>query len=253
MKATTLATITALALGVSGLCLHAQDNNPPPRPGSSSNSGNGQGRPPGGFEEGGGPGGQGGPGGPGGQGGGRDGFRPPEHPLMTALDTNHDGIIDADEIAHAVESLKKLDKNHDGKLTPDELRPAGAPGGRGREMGQGQQGRPGGAGGPPGEAGGQGGPGGATQRGGGNVDFVTKLMQYDKNGDGKVTKDELPEQLQWVLDRADTNKDGAIDRQEAEAFAKKTSQSGGQTGTRRPSPPGGAQPSTTPSRPPIDQ
>ncbi len=43
--------------------------------------------------------------------------------MINALDTNHDGIIDADEIAHAVEALKSLDKNHDGKLTPDEYRP----------------------------------------------------------------------------------------------------------------------------------
>ena len=47
----------------------------------------------------------------------------PVSPMINALDTNHDGIIDADEIAHAVEALKSLDKNHDGKLTPDEYRP----------------------------------------------------------------------------------------------------------------------------------
>jgi hypothetical protein len=58
-----------------------------------------------------------GPGGPGGQ-------RPPPSPLFEALDLNHDGVIDADELAKASESLKKLDKNGDGKLTPDELRPA---------------------------------------------------------------------------------------------------------------------------------
>ncbi len=59
---------------------------------------------------------------------GRQG-RPP-NPLMEALDTNHDGILSAEEIANAPASLKKLDKNGDGKLTQDELRPARRPAGR---------------------------------------------------------------------------------------------------------------------------
>lgn len=68
-----------------------------------------------------GPGGQrGGPGGPGGAGGGH---RPPPNPLFEALDLNHDGVISADEIAKASDSLKKLDKNGDGQLTHDETRP----------------------------------------------------------------------------------------------------------------------------------
>jgi hypothetical protein len=46
---------------------------------------------------------------------------------MDALDANHDGIIDANEIANAPAALKKLDKNGDGKLTPDELRPQRPP------------------------------------------------------------------------------------------------------------------------------
>lgn len=71
-------------------------------------------------------------GGPGGQGG--PGDRRRVMPLIDALDLNHDGIIAADEIAKAGESLKKLDKNGDGKLTTDEYeppRPGGGPGGPG--------------------------------------------------------------------------------------------------------------------------
>ena len=49
---------------------------------------------------------------------------------MTALDANHDGTIDATELANAAAALKTLDKNGDGKLIEDELRPAGGPGGR---------------------------------------------------------------------------------------------------------------------------
>lgn len=68
----------------------------------------------------------------GGQGGpGMGGHRPPPTPaIIRALDANHDGVIDADEIANASAALKTLDKNGDGKLTPDEFmgpRPAGKP------------------------------------------------------------------------------------------------------------------------------
>ena len=41
--------------------------------------------------------------------------------IVAALDANHDGVIDADEIANASAALKTLDKNGDGKLTPDEF------------------------------------------------------------------------------------------------------------------------------------
>ena len=44
-------------------------------------------------------------------------------PLVVAtLDANHDGIIDAGEIANASQALKSLDKNADGRLTGEELR-----------------------------------------------------------------------------------------------------------------------------------
>ncbi len=52
---------------------------------------------------------------------GPDGKRPVP-PIVAALDTNGDGIIDASELANASASLLKLDKNGDGKLTPDEYR-----------------------------------------------------------------------------------------------------------------------------------
>jgi arylsulfatase A-like enzyme len=50
---------------------------------------------------------------------------------VNALDRNKDGVIDADEIAKAAESLITLDKNGDGKLSADEYR-AGPGGGGGR-------------------------------------------------------------------------------------------------------------------------
>jgi hypothetical protein len=106
--------LLTLAVGATTCLLNAQDANPP----------QGGQRPPGR---------EGGPG----------GMRVP-NPVIEALDLNKDGTIDADEIAKASESLKKLDKNGDGKLTPDEFRPQ-RPGGRG---GPGGQGGPGGGGAP---------------------------------------------------------------------------------------------------------
>lgn len=61
---------------------------------------------------------------------GSSSFIGPPDPLIAALDTNHDGIIDSNEIANAPAALKALDKNGDGKLTQDELFPP-PPGGWG--------------------------------------------------------------------------------------------------------------------------
>jgi hypothetical protein len=45
------------------------------------------------------------------------------HPVLAALDADHDGEISAWEIDHAAAALKKLDRNHDSYLTADELIP----------------------------------------------------------------------------------------------------------------------------------
>ena len=98
-------------LGAFALATNAQDNNPP------------QDGPP--------------------KGGGQDmrGQRPPLPAIVKALDANHDGVIDADEIANASAALKTLDKDGDGKLTMQEAmgpRPqmrGGRPGGQGRSPG----------------------------------------------------------------------------------------------------------------------
>lgn len=110
MKTTTKTILAVLALSASALIVNAQDAGGP---------------------SGGPPGRQGGPGnGPEGMHGRR---MPPPSLLMEALDTNHDGIIDSNEIANASAALKKLDKNGDGKLTPDELRPQRRPRGEGQD------------------------------------------------------------------------------------------------------------------------
>jgi len=113
-------------------------------------------------------------------------------PLMLALDTDRDGEISAEEIKNAVAALKKLDRNGDGRLSREELRPQ------------------------------FGGPGGPGQPGPGAESFVERLMAQDKNGDGTVSKEEMPEWMQQrMLERVDTNQDGAIDKAEAQAAAER--------------------------------
>lgn len=120
-----------LALGTTALVAQPQNNNDGPPPG-------------GGFGRSGGPGGLSGP--------PMRGQRPPVPAIVSALDANHDGVIDETEIANASAALKSLDKNGDGKLTPDEFmgprpqRPGGSgygPGGPRRGLGRGPGGNPG--------------------------------------------------------------------------------------------------------------
>jgi hypothetical protein len=54
---------------------------------------------------------------------------------MTAIDTNKDGVITAEEMKNAAKALATLDKNKNGKLDQDELLP---------QFGGGRFGRPGG-------------------------------------------------------------------------------------------------------------
>src|ERR1017187_4834649 len=94
MKVSRMFGTTVLAVGLGARAVFAQgEGGPPPQ-------GGGEGGPPGGHHR-----------------------RPPPSPLVEALDVNHDGVIDSNEIANASAALLTLDKNHDGKLTADEFRP----------------------------------------------------------------------------------------------------------------------------------
>ncbi len=116
-------------------------------------------------------------------------------PLLAALDADGDGTISATEIDQAAQSLKTLDKNGDGSLTIDELRPNFS------AMG----GRPG---------------GGPSARGAGDAEaFIKRLFtKRDKDGDGKLTGDEIPKGMAKRLDKIDTNKDGSLSQEELKAM-----------------------------------
>jgi Ca2+-binding EF-hand superfamily protein len=116
-------------------------------------------------------------------------------PLFTALDQNQDGILSADELRAAASVMKTLDKDGDGKLSKAECLPAG---------------------------------GGGHGHGGSKADpqaeaaaTVEKLMTFDKNDDQALTKAELPERMQDVIERADSNGDGIVTSAELKAMALK--------------------------------
>src|SRR5262249_41744214 len=104
---------------------------------------------------------------------------------FTTLDGNGDGVLDDSEIAAAPAVLAKLDKEGDGRITAEEARPAGrGPGGEGR-----------GGGGRGGEGRGQEGPPAADVI----EENVKTLMAFDADGDGKLTKAELPERFRGIF------------------------------------------------------
>ena len=51
-------------------------------------------------------------------------------------------------------------------------------------------------------------------------DLVNTLMQFDRNGDGRLDRSEVPERMQGLFDRADTNKDGYLTPEEIRTLAR---------------------------------
>jgi Ca2+-binding EF-hand superfamily protein len=140
--------------------------------------------------------------------------------LASALDADHDGTISAAEIRSSSAALKRLDVNGDGRLTFEELRPSfggrrdGDPSFGGRR-GRGDEG---------GERGGA--PAASAD------DLTDTLMAFDRNGDGKLDRAEVPERFQGLFDRADANKDAALTRDELKQSASTTVQEGSGRGRR---------------------
>ncbi len=117
-------------------------------------------------------------------------------PILAALDVDHDGAISSQELAAASVRLKALDKDGDGKLSREEAGlTMGDRGGRGGERGRGGDEAP-----PI--------PGPTAE------ELLATLLRYDKNGDGKLDKSEVPERLQGMFDRGDLDKNGVLDATE---------------------------------------
>jgi Ca2+-binding EF-hand superfamily protein len=50
-------------------------------------------------------------------------------------------------------------------------------------------------------------------------EMINRLMQFDKNGDGKLSRDELPERMQSMMEKGDTDKDGFLSKDEIRKLA----------------------------------
>jgi hypothetical protein len=64
----------------------------------------------------------------------------------------------------------------------------------------------------------------------GVADVVERIMAFDKNKDGKISRDELPERMQFLIELGDTNKDGALDRDEIKKLAARLASGAGEFG-----------------------
>jgi hypothetical protein len=118
------------------------------------------------------------------------GGHPPLPPVITALDVNGDGAIDAAEIASAPTELLTLDANGDGQLTKEELIAAPPSGGNGLRR-------------PPGP------PPGKSGKAPGQPPVPPITAALDANGDGTLEATEIANAA-VTLKPLDTNGDGQL-------------------------------------------
>ncbi len=127
------------------------------------------------------------------RGGGRRGFGGSPLERIRVWDQNGDGIITRDEAPEALTGrFDQMDTNADGLLEEDELQ---------NELRNMR----------------------AVMRGGGGPlgggDPVVRLLQFDLDGDGRVTRGEVPDRMGRILDRFDTNGDDVLDERELQVMA----------------------------------
>ncbi|HEX3725783.1 MAG TPA: hypothetical protein VHV08_06050, partial [Pirellulales bacterium] len=131
------------------------------------------------------------------------------------FDKNHDGVLSGDEL-NAAPYLRQLDLNGDGKVTLEEARTAISLLRESTLLKKFAKQLGGNAGATPPAASGS---ADATANarpalGDGHLIVQWLFKRYDKNGDGKLTPDELPDK-KWFA-RLDLNKDGVITLEEAQ-------------------------------------
>lgn len=105
-----------------------------------------------------------------------------QNALFAALDADKDGRVSSLELAEAAKALEKLDRNGDEYISREEA-----------------------AGGPQRDA---------ASRPATEGDPKRVFASLDKDGDGKLNKDEAPERIKEAFDRLDANADGGLDAEE---------------------------------------
>ena len=124
---------------------------------------------------------------------GRGGRGGPETILdrIRGWDVNDDGLVARSEAPESMrDRFDRMDENGDGVLESDELEnlPARMGPGAGRGM---------------------------------LVDPVARLRSFDVDGDGRIAREEIPEQAGRMFDRVDTNSDDVVTEDELDALAER--------------------------------
>ena len=138
--------------------------------------------------------------------------------MLKRMDRNRDGSITKDELPQRMQArFGSMDSNSDGvfdkteqdamleriqKMRRDQNQGDGPPG-RQRDRRQGQR---------------------------NGIDFPQLLKKLDRNRDGTLTKDELPERMQERFDSMDTNGNGLFDEDEQQAVIERMKQRGDKGG-----------------------
>jgi len=140
--------------------------------------------------------------------------------LWMKLDTNADGVLSPDEIAAAPAVLAALDTDKDGSLSYEEsgidheksfeheMEKMKEEQGKHKKHDDDDDHKEN-----PKK------PGAMPQSGSSTASAkVSQWMSFDKNGDGKLTADEIPQRMSAILGKADSDKDNALTPAELEAY-----------------------------------